>query len=116
MNNQTTNQKLKRLMQDYEIGALNYDTYRQRRNSIIDEYAGVEERLSSNNIMHKPADTQQEKVSPYRAIFTLGLVLLAVVITYVAIKDDNGGKALDMKDQFVDSRQLPENTKGGTSP
>jgi len=113
-------------MKDYEMGALNYDTYRQRRNSIIDEYAGVEKRLPLGSINHKSDDdhnvkashntASHEKVSPYRAVFTLGLVLLAVIITYVATKDDNGGKALDMKDQFVDSRQLPENTKGGTSP
>ena len=103
-------------MRDYETGALNYETYRQRRNNIIDEYAGVEKRLSSNSHNHKPATPREEKVTPYRAVFTLGLVLLAVIITYVAVKDDKGTKPIDMKDQFVDSRQLPEKTKGGTSP
>lgn len=106
------------------MGALNYDTYRQRRNSIIDEYAGVEKRLTSRN-NQKPASSHHkslhdkvshERVSPYRAVFTLGLVLLAVIITYVAIKDGDDSKTLDMKDQFVDSRQLPEKTKNGTSP
>ena len=113
-------------MQDYEMGALNYDTYRQRRNSIIDEYAGVEKRQTSSNNHYKSAGAHHNKdlhdkishdrVSPYRAVFTLGLVLLAVIITYVAINDNDDGKTLDMEDQFVDSRQLPEKTKNGTSP
>ena len=112
------------------MGALDYDTYRQRRNSIIDEYAGVEKRLSNSNspkatdIHHDKVSRDKishdrashDRVSPYRAVFTLGLVLLAVIITYVAIKDDNSGKVEEMKDQFVDSRQLPENTRSGTSP
>ena len=113
MNSQATNQKLKRLMQDYEMGALNYDTYRQRRNAIIDEYAGLEKRRPPGNTK-KMQHTDHESVSPYRAIFTLGLVLLAAIIAYIAISDENDN-TMNSNEQFVDSSILPDGSDNSAS-
>ena len=113
MRSQKANQKLKRLMLDYELGAMNYDTYRHRRNEIIDEFAGKEKRHLNEltNIMPKRQPTTK-KVSTYRAIFTLCLVVLAAVITYIAVKKD----IIQEQEQFVDSRIPSEDAEKASAP
>jgi hypothetical protein len=111
MNEPTVNQKLKQLMLDYELGHMNYDTYRQRRNAIVDEYAGIDKR-QPNPHCDKTAPSEPHRASTHRAIFTLGLVLLAVVIAYVAMT----GEETPEQEQFVDSRILPDEPSKDSAP
>lgn len=104
MNQQNINQQLKMLMQDYEQGMMNYETYRQRRNEMIDEYAGTKARQiapdSSTRIMKKT----ESVASSNKAMLTLALVIVAVIVVYVAVtKDDSKAQH-----QLVDSRVMPD--------
>ena len=102
-------------MQDYEMGALNYDTYRRRRNAIIDEYAGIEKRkltTSANyTYSNSPVSKSTENISTSRIAFTLALIVLAVFITYIATKNEKSSA----EEQFVDSRIMTDDSNSGKS-
>jgi hypothetical protein len=107
MNKNEANAKLKQLMQSYEQGMIDYEIYRQRRNDVIDEYAGQEEFIPPRRVAFDDGLTNQpkhHKASSATTILTLVLVLAAALIAFFAISEPDEQQ---LRETFVDSAAAP---------
>lgn len=108
MNKHEANKQLKQLMLQYEHGMIDYSEYRQRRNEIIDQYAGIEEFIPPQQSFVDSAKktNSHKKASGISAAVTLLLVLAAALITFLAMNDTDEKK---LTETFVDSSAAPLN-------